>query len=162
MKLSNVTKKQQNQKNLNRQIKNHLTPYSAHNWTKSGTSLDYYSFLNTTTLHESGRLTFTAKENKVVKLLANQVKEKTFKQKIPFIYHPTTGAKLTQKKKAFRDYYNNLYNLKEDTSIQQPPPEMFQEFLESISITELKQDQLKSLNEPISIGKIQKKNNVSP
>lgn len=47
---------------------------------------------------------------------------------------------------AFRDYYNNLYNLKEDTSTPQPSPEMIQEFLDSISMPKLDPNQLKTLN----------------
>lgn len=55
--------------------------------------------------------------NKAGKLLANQVKERSIKQKIPFIHHPVTGARLFNPKEianAFQDYYNSLHNLKDD------------------------------------------------
>lgn len=41
---------------------------------------------------------FYCNSNKAGKLLANQVKEKTAKQKISFICHPTTDAKLLNPK----------------------------------------------------------------
>lgn len=103
------------------------------------------------------RAHFYSQGNKAGKLLANQVKEN--KQKIPFIYHPNTGIKRFNPKEianAFRDYYNTLYNLKDDSSTPQPSPEVIQDLLESISFLKLVSDQLKSLNEPISIVEIQK------
>lgn len=119
-------------------------------------SLDCFLLPNTT---QKWKAHFYSQGNKAGKLLANQVKGKTVKQKILFIFHPTTGTKLFNLKEiayAFRDYYNNLYNLKDDISTPQPSPEMIQEFLDSISMPKLDADQLKSLNKPISIDELQK------
>lgn len=57
---------------------------------------------------------------KAGKLLANQLEEKVVKQKIRYIKNPKSGQKVTNPKDvadAFSDYYEALYNLKNDPEI---------------------------------------------
>lgn len=78
--------------------------------------------------------------NRPGKHLANQVKEKISKQKIPFLKHPTTCSTLQNQQDiadAFSTYFSNVYNLGKDTSTPQPTPKGIAEFLDSISLTAL-------------------------
>lgn len=58
--------------------------------------------------------------NKAGKLLIQQLQEKRVKQKIPHLFHPTTGIKITNTQEivdALSVYYGSLYNLQQYSSI---------------------------------------------
>lgn len=179
MKMSSVAKKQRNKKlnDLLLQIKNLESINKKAPDPKTSSQLDQLRhdlriLLISQHKHivKKWKANYYSQGNKAGKLLANQVKEKTIKQKIPFIFHPNTGIRLSNPKdiaNAFRDYYNNLYNLKDDTTNHQPSPEMIQKFLDSISLPKLNLDQLQYINAPISMSELNKTilslpNNKSP
>lgn len=86
------------------------------------------------------RASFYTHGNKAGKLLVNQIKDKTFKQRIPHLYHPKLGSKLLNPKEiadAFSSYYGSLYNLKDDKETPQPTPELIEQFLHDISLPTL-------------------------
>lgn len=85
---------------------------------------------------KSWKANFYFHSNKAGKLLARQLKAKTFKQKLPYLFRPQTGEKLLNPQDvadAFSVYYNSLYNLQSQENTPQPTPELIDEFLNSLS-----------------------------
>lgn len=69
--------------------------------------------------------------NRPGNFLAHKLKTRSAKVRIHFIIHPFTKKKLTNPQaiaKAFSDYYNVLYNLKEDMSTPQSTPDLINDF----------------------------------
>lgn len=50
----------------------------------------------------------------------------------------------------FSEFYHKLYNLKDDPQLGNPPPQVIDSFLGSISIPSLSEAQLKDLNSPFT------------
>lgn len=97
--------------------------------------------------------------NKTGKLLESQLKDKTAKQKIPYIVNPETKLKVTNRKEiadACSDYYEELYNLSNDSNTFQPHEEIITNFLASVNLPTLSQTDLHSLNQPFTVQEIEK------
>lgn len=65
-------------------------------------------------------------------MLATQLKEKMIKQKIPHLLNPKSKQKVNNPKEiadAFSDYYEQLYNLKNDSDTYQPNDVLISVFL---------------------------------
>lgn len=103
------------------------------------------------------RTTFYEAGNKVGKLLANQIRQRRTKHRIPYIIHPTSGDKLYHQKdisNAFRAYYQALYNLTDDPATTQPTEANIKTFLDKLKLPKLSPEHLTSLNSPFTTTKI--------
>lgn len=97
--------------------------------------------------------------NKAGKLLANQLKDKITRQKIQHMHNPKSGKIVSNPKEiadSFSDYYESLYNLKDDPVTHQPSEDVISDFLASISLPKLSQTDLTWLNLPFTIPEIDK------
>lgn len=114
---------------------------------------------------KSWKANFYFHGNKADRLLAQQLKDKTFKQKLPYLYHPQTGEKLLNPQdmaNAFSIYYSSIYNLQSQESTPQPTPELIDEFLNSISLPSLTPDDRSILNQPFTQKEILKAIQILP
>lgn len=71
--------------------------------------------------------------------------------------NPTTGD--TNPKDiadAFSDYYESLYNLKNNPDTYQPTEDIITDFLNSVKLPKLSQADLSILNQPFTIPEIEK------
>lgn len=103
--------------------------------------------------------------NRAGKLLANQLKEKSIKQRISYIVNPKTELKVTNPKgiaDAFSEYYEELFNLNNDPNTHQPTEKTITEFLASVNLPILSQKDLQSLNQPFTVQEIEKAIKKSP
>lgn len=103
------------------------------------------------------RLNYYANKNKAGKLLANRLKARRTKTKIPSIIHLHTKNTLTNLQDiadAFADYYSSLYNLSESPDIPQPTDLTFTDFLSKLQLPSRSSAQLASLNAPFTMAEI--------
>ncbi|XP_075139572.1 scavenger receptor cysteine-rich type 1 protein M130-like [Leptodactylus fuscus] len=99
------------------------------------------------------KATYYSQSNKAGKLLASRLKAKHTKSRIPFLLSNTTSDKIYDPKgiaNRFKDFYDELYNLANDTSHCIPTQDAIDTFLNSIKLPVLSPEQLETLNAPIT------------
>lgn len=91
--------------------------------------------------------------NKAGKKLAQRLKGRRIKTRITQLIHPHTNTPLSNPQDiadAFRVYYEDLYNLKQDPPTPQPTQDGIDQFLHNIHLPKLTNDQLTALNAPFT------------
>lgn len=99
------------------------------------------------------KLTYYTSGNRAGKLLAKRIRGHRYRTHIQHIIHPKTQIKNQHPQAiadAFSHYYGSLYNLKNNSTIPQPTPEIIETFLQSINLPELTTEHLHTLNSPIT------------
>lgn len=105
------------------------------------------------------KLKFYTSHNRAGKFLASRLKAKRLKVKMPFLFHPHTKQKVSNPKQiadAFVDYYESLYNLKDDASTLQPTRELIFSFLDKVHLPLVTPLDLDVLNRPFTRPEILK------
>lgn len=103
------------------------------------------------------RANFYAHGNRAGKLMAALIQKRKSKQKIPYILNPTQDNKMFHPRdiaNAFKEYYRKLYNLKDDPSVKQPTDSNIENFLASLQLPTLSDEQLSTPNAPFTINEI--------
>lgn len=75
------------------------------------------------------------------------------------MHNPKSGKIVSNPKEiadSFSDYYESLYNLKDDPATHQPSEDVISDFLASIRLPKLSQTDLTWLNSPFTIPEIDK------
>lgn len=105
------------------------------------------------------RLKYFSSHNRAAKFHATRLKTQRDKDRIPFLYHPSTIQKLSNTKQiagTFADCYGSLYNLKDDTATPHPTTDTISSFLETLNLPSVFSSDSKDLNWPFSNSEILK------
>lgn len=100
-----------------------------------------------------------ANANKAGKFLANRIKTVQAKSRITQLIHPTLKRKVVKPQEIsnqFADYYNTLYNLKEDSQIHNLPLRAITAFWNNLNLPTLSDTQLWHLNYPFTSREVEK------
>lgn len=98
-------------------------------------------------------MSYTANGNKAGKSLATRPRGHRQKTKILYIIHPENQSKLYHPQAiadAFSTYYGSHYNLKQDPHTIQLTSSMITKFLDKIKLPQLTEEQLGTLNSPLT------------
>lgn len=104
-------------------------------------------------LQRKFKATTYSTSNKAGKKLAQRLKGRRVKTKIPLLIHPHTSIPLSDPQDiadAFSAYYGDLYNLHRDPHTLQPSQTDIDNFLQNLKLPTLTDDQLTDLNAPFT------------
>lgn len=110
-------------------------------------------------------LKYYSQGNKAGKLLASQLRQRQQKNKIPKLIHHNSNKVIINPQEivdTFAQYYEALYNLKDDKNTPQPDTNKIKAFLENVNLPSIDPISLDQLNKPISNEEISKVINELP
>lgn len=99
------------------------------------------------------KVNYYSQNNKAGKLLASQLWQRQIKNKIHKLAHHIFGKVVINPQETadtFAQYYESLYNLKDESNTPQPNLDNITKFLDNIKLPNIDPIDLEQLNKPIS------------
>lgn len=110
-------------------------------------------------LEKKSKATYYLLGNKATSHLTKSIKQRCLKTKIASVNLPLSKTTVVNPFKcivnAFSEFYQSLYDLKDNLTIPQPIPSAIQNFLKSINLPTLTTSQTQTLSEPFTPSEIE-------